>query len=329
MKGKIFGRNILSIGIALAFLLSGLAYAYEEHNGGNVSGTWSGTHYISASVAVADDETLALEAGTVVKFAPYTTMNVYGTLDASGGTSTNNIVFTSRDDDSCGDIIPGFDGSPSPGDWYGILLQGWDANDGVGNFNWCRIRYGGSNSQYWGNVYFYGSDSGSLTNCTIEESQSYGVNIYGASGPTLRGNLIQNNTSYGVCIQGGTPNLGNNDLNDKGMNTIRDNDSGGSQYQVCNGSYSAINAYYNFWNSTDPAWIDARIRDNEEGAEEVFFIPFLTQDESLGMGNEPDLTLASDDIGFSKNPATFVCSDRHTGADYRYHPKSRTDSRDW
>jgi hypothetical protein len=121
-----------------------------------------------------------------------------------------------------------------------------------------------------------------MTDCISEYSQTYGVRIASAS-PTLRGNRIENNTSYGVYISSGTPDLGANNPNDKGRNTIRNNDSARTPYpwQVYNGSGSTVNAYYNYWEYTTATEIDNRIRDNEEGGGEVRCAPWLTEDESL------------------------------------------------
>jgi parallel beta-helix repeat protein len=119
--------------------------------GGNVAAdqTWSfGSDgfpiVVVNAVTVADGVTLTIPAGAVVKFDTAEQLTVYGTLQAIGS-SVEWIVFTSlKDDDYGGDTNA--DGSitaPSAGDWRGIFLSGTSTNDGIGNFDYCRVRYGG------------------------------------------------------------------------------------------------------------------------------------------------------------------------------------------
>ncbi len=70
---------------------------------------------------------------------------------------------------------------------------------------------------------------------------------------------------------GGTANLGNNDVSDKGGNTFRNN----GYYDVYNATATATNAYYNYWGTIDATTIDSHIYDNEEGTAEVYFDPWL------------------------------------------------------
>ena len=287
-------RKLFSILAGCLFLVAILSVADAAiiEVGGDVSGeAWVGgnTYHVIDNLTVGDGKILTIEAGAVVKFNPGLELTVYGTLDVNG-VDGNPVVFTSRDDNTSGESVPGSDGDPDPGDWYGILLY-----EGIGQFDWCRIRYGGNaGSQIAANVYFRGSNSSHLTNSIIEDSGCYGVRVNYEISPKFRGNRIENNTSYGILIDGGgTPDLGSKypeDNPDKGRNTIRNNDSG--NYQVYNGSSGGssgtINAYYNFWGYTthppDPTTaqaIDAHIYDNEEGGGEVFFNPWLTEDQSL------------------------------------------------
>ena len=265
-------------------------------NGFGVSGIVKASHtwsmpsstlpfVLTGEVEVSVYETLTLFAGTIVKGDSTGQLTVKGTLDVNG-TSSDWVVFTSLKDDSYGGDTNG-DGSatfPSPGDWLGIYLHGpVYGNQGNGYFDYCRIRYGGNTAGAAdANVYFYDSNSASFTNSISEYSANYGVQVgvgrYGSCSPIFRESRIVGNISYGIYISGGTPDLGANDPQDKGMNTILNNDSSGPhQYQVYNATSKTINAYYNFWGYTTAPEIDAHIRDNEEGGGEVYFDPWLTE----------------------------------------------------
>ena len=227
---------------------------------------------VGDGVSVNDNVTLKLSAGTIIKAVA--DLSVYGTLDANGS-SVNPIIFTSLKDDSYGGDTnnDGNATSPAPGDGGHIYLYGLKENDGIGRFDWCRVRYGGN---YY-NVYFMESASGYFNNSISEYNANIGLQVYNCS-PTIRGSRIENNTGYGIYISSGTPDLGANDPQDKGRNTILNNDSG--NYQVYNATSSPINAYYNFWGYTTAPEIDAHIRDDEEGGGEVFFDPWLYSDEA-------------------------------------------------
>ena len=116
---------------ALSFLFTILipmaAMAVTNHSGTIGTETWepSDTHYVTANVTVSDGQVLTIKPGTVVKFAPNTQLLVYGTLKASG-TAGNSIVFTSRDDNSLGEIVSGSDGTSRAGELV------WDLSEWSG-----------------------------------------------------------------------------------------------------------------------------------------------------------------------------------------------------
>ena len=150
--------------------------------------------------------TLTILAGAVVKFSASTRLTIYGTLDVNGAAG-NEVVFTSLKDDTYGGDTNG-DGSatsPAPGDWKGIYLDGSGSYEGIGEFDYCRIRYGGYSygGTYYGNVYFSSSDSGHFTNSVSEYSENDGVEIYDCS-PTITNSTLANNTT-GLAVSYGNP----------------------------------------------------------------------------------------------------------------------------
>jgi predicted outer membrane repeat protein len=218
-------RNGTVIADMGAYESAGLTY--QPHSGGSInSETWGpGTHYVTATITVNINQVLSIQPGAVVKFAPTAGLTVNGTLRAQGsGTGpANSVVFTSRDDDTIGEIIFGSDGSPAAGDWYGIYLNGSSTNNGIGEFYYCLFRYGGNSAgSADANVYFYVSDSGHMTNCISEYSAQHGVRISNSSPqitdstfryniqnglssaagstPTITGNAFNNNSLYGAQV---------------------------------------------------------------------------------------------------------------------------------
>jgi hypothetical protein len=117
-------KSIFALLYMLSLAFPHVANAHTEKSG-NVSGqTWpAGTYLVTGSLTVDGHTTLTVEAGAVVKFQPGSQLLVYGTLIANG-TASDNVVFTSRDDNVYGETVPESDGSPDPGDWLGIILQG-------------------------------------------------------------------------------------------------------------------------------------------------------------------------------------------------------------
>ncbi len=180
-------------------------HAYETHELVNVSGQWDGgTHYISDVVTVQKNETLTIQPGTVIKFAPGKNIKIYGRLSVKG-TSAEPVVFTSRDDNSVGENIAESDGTPYPGDWTGIHMDGTEDKEGIGEFDQCIVRYGGSFTIGVGssaNVNFVYSDSGYFINSTSEYSKGEGIRIHGCS-PLVKESAVAYNGTYGLYAHWG------------------------------------------------------------------------------------------------------------------------------
>lgn len=238
---------------------------YETKHG-NVSGqTWTElTYLITGDLVVDDGETLTVKEEAVVKFDPGRKMTVYGTLivegeiiiGLGGPDEVRMIVFTSRDDNTCGVTVPDSDGVPEAGDWVGIHLDGSGDNDGVGKFDWCTIRYGGSSSPDGSNLHFDQSDptpESYFRGSVSEYSGSYGVRITDSS-PEFRRSRVSASNRDGVYIEvDGTvanPDLGTGDEENSenwGHNSIRDNAPDSDGYELNNTTTNSINAVGNYW----------------------------------------------------------------------------------
>ena len=184
----------------------------------NVSGpiskdsTWTlakSPYVVIATFTVNNGFTLKIDSGVVVRFLPGTFMNVSGTLRARLASFTSN-------KDTIGGPVP------QKGDWGGIYLNNGAA---VLVFDTCIVKFGGGsstpmiysnpaissatltncsvlNSNNWG-IYLTTTVSATLTNCTISNSNSHGVYL---SSPTLSvtGTTISNSTGLGLQLNNGT-----------------------------------------------------------------------------------------------------------------------------
>ena len=132
-------------------------------------------YLIKETLNIPQNITLTIQPGTVVKFAD-SSFNVDGTLNAVG-TDSQQIVFTSVDDDNYGgDIRSPSDTSPvQPGQWSGIHFNSDSANSDLENI---IVRYGG------------GSLGGNFS-AAIKVDQST---------ISLKNSTIQNNAQNGVWL---------------------------------------------------------------------------------------------------------------------------------
>jgi len=218
----------------LFFTVSIFIYSYTNISGA-LSGTLTaGTYRVNGDIEVLDDTTLIIEAGSVLKFDPFTQFNIYGTLNAIG-TSGNNIYFTSRNDDDFGETVIFSDGEPTNGDWDGIVFDGSGSNEGSCNMNYCGVYFGGGNSGTpLANIRYYYSESASIQNSDISFSENHGIYVDTCSpqiqtvyvdyhldtGIYIAGNsnavvsycYIENNTNYGLYVTdlSSNPTISNN-----------------------------------------------------------------------------------------------------------------------
>jgi parallel beta-helix repeat protein len=156
---------------------------------GNETWTSANVYVTTCDVTVNSGVTLAIQAGTVVKFGPSDDLIVDGTLDVQG-TASNRVVFTSYRDDSYGGDTNNDDDatSPSPGDWSAIQFR-----NSANTLDYALIQYGGID---FGGVFILNGSSPTVENNVIRHNKDA---IYILSGsPTINNNDIYGNTSYGV-----------------------------------------------------------------------------------------------------------------------------------
>jgi hypothetical protein len=199
-------------------------------------------------------------------------------LDARGillalGTAAEPIVLTALADDSVGGDTAG-DGSatsPAPGNWRGLVLDGYSAFWGWAELEHVQVRYGGALGS---GIHCNVPESATLRNCRSELCSTAGL-LVEFSSPLVENCVFTGNGAEGVrIISGGQPMLGDQFDTVGGGNTIAGNLGA---FQLYNSSGNVIQACYNDWGTDDPVAIDALIRDDEEStpANKVEFGSFV------------------------------------------------------
>ncbi len=154
---------------------------------GSTTWTKAGSPYwITSTVLVLNTDTLTIEAGVVVKFAPVTNLFAQGAIIAKGMPG-DSIIFTSEKDDSVGGDTNGDLNATTPmaGDWGGIFIR----PNGEGHFAYSRFKYGsfGVKWREQGSCnYCFFSDFSSNIGPTVVpsskdillENLAFGTNIY-------------------------------------------------------------------------------------------------------------------------------------------------------
>jgi len=207
-------RLVFVLVVSLVFPTTIFAYTTVS---GDLSGqTWASgtTYYVSAAAFVAKNNTLTIEEGVVVKFAPNVQMNIKGTIVAIGS-SSDHIVFTSRDDDSVGEVIAESDGVPSAGDWASLYFQGNSTNQGTANMDYCEVKYAGYGSDA-ANVYFYACTDGYISNSIIQFGSQSGLRFNSSNNVMVDFNQITDNSGNGVLMSSGNINISNCEINNNG-----------------------------------------------------------------------------------------------------------------
>ncbi|MFZ4414541.1 MAG: right-handed parallel beta-helix repeat-containing protein, partial [Bacteroidales bacterium] len=158
----------------------------------NVAG-YNGISYVLLSDMTINAGTYVnIEPGVVVKVNNYyTNINVDGGF-RTDGTTTQNVIFTSIQDDNEGNPLDvNGDGNatmPSAGNWGSINFRS-TSDDAYCKLNFTNVKYAGSNGM--GAVNFENA-GGIIKNSTISNSYNYGVYCNGNSNPLIDSVIIQN-----------------------------------------------------------------------------------------------------------------------------------------
>lgn len=201
------GVGFINLSNGISFSPSNdVAFSNQGGNGFSISGTLTTDEVLTSdipyilnsgplSVVISSGTTLNIDAGVIIKVglaATYSYLEVNGDLNVLG-TSTNQVYFTSLNDDSIGGDTnnDGTSTLPAPGDWAYLLLNSGSSS----TFNNAVIRYGGARN-FFGELLAYGS-SVDIFNSQIASSSNGG--IYLGGGTLISGNNnISNNSTYGL-----------------------------------------------------------------------------------------------------------------------------------
>lgn len=264
----------------------------------------SGEPYVvTAHLTVANGVTLTLKAGTVLKFESGVRLQVDGTLKVEG-TEATPVTFTSNS------------ASPAAGDWSGIRING-GATDVV--IDHAVIEYAVNG------ILFNTNGTGAVRDSILRHNQ-VGAYFNTVSTGTLTHNLIHDST-HGVLVRAqATPQITNGNeitANQHGIYALGDDDAANNPRPVVTGNSlhdntgyhyrtdrfgapatATLNATGNWWGTTDPIAIAAKIydyHDNPSVAPTVDFSDYLDGPDGNPVPNTaPDIVINSpaNDSGF-------------------------------
>ncbi len=176
-----------------------------------------GALVVAGTMTVPAARSLTLQAGTILKMAPSSAVNVDGAL-VTNGTTAAPVVFTSLTDDAvAGDTNNNGPSSGTPGQWVGVNLS---TNASASSLTGLVVRYSGGSLT--AGISLSGCNP-TLSSCRVESSYSNGIDLSGTSFPTITGCTITScggTAIHGVAL-GAVSGLSNNTATGNTGNYVR------------------------------------------------------------------------------------------------------------
>ena len=186
------------------------------------------TYHVTSSLTVAEDATLTIPQGTVLKCESSVWIRVDGTLQVNG-TETQPVYFTEVRDSSVGEEIETAD--PQPGSWRYVDVR----DGGVANLDHLHVRYASSFS-YPRSIWVRSGGLLTLRDSVISEGRRVGIEISGGSEDhIIERTVVETHVEQGIVLSGTS---GAIQLTD---NIVRDNGSHGLQLSNVTGPVSLSN----------------------------------------------------------------------------------------
>jgi hypothetical protein len=199
--------------ILIILLFPLFLFSYSVRSGDVSNQIWGpGTYYIEATASVAEGASLTILPGTVVKVNTWHSLRCSGTLVAVS--EGDSIVFTSKNDNTAGEVIDGSDGNPNNSPWAGLIFTGSQA---VPNLQRCSIR---GYIQGYDAVNIQEAQSGFITNSRISGATANGIRMLSAN-LEISHNVIHNNGGNGILLsQNASSVIENNLISNNGAYAI-------------------------------------------------------------------------------------------------------------
>src|SRR3989344_2085403 len=271
-------RRTASVSASKNFTHSGNTSADQTNRGFEMGGiisedttfTSGDLPYIIQGLTIADDKTLTIEPGTILKMDDrYSSGAIYvqgGNLIAHG-TPDKKIYITSLKDDSVGGDTNG-DGnttSPRPKDWSSLFFELGSKVD----FDNVTVSYGGwnYNGEYLNiaaAIYQRGAEF-SVSNSVFEHNSI--TDIFQDAGTTNITNSELINGNYGIWSRGGSIKISQSSL------------TGNTGFAIYNESGPTIDALNNWWGKADGPYDISTTTLTGTGDKisgDILYIPFLT-----------------------------------------------------
>ena len=208
VAGDWLGFSIQGSGVFKSNINTDIRYVLSTQSGALSSDqVWLGTYvyHVYDDIVIPNGITLTIQAGTIIKFAPYKGITVQpgGRLIAIG-TFAQPIYFTSLTDDSVGGDSNG-DGNnttPTVGDWKWIYVNGAEVS-----LDHAFILYGGGNGTgSWnstGVISTTGAATVTVANSTIRDAFYDGILAWG--GTVKVSNSVFTGIDRAICAHPGSP----------------------------------------------------------------------------------------------------------------------------